>query len=62
MKKILVIFAALVLLACGAQAQGKGSKNYVIGFYNLENLFDTYNILQRTTRSSFLTERTSGLR
>ena len=43
MKRILVIFAALVLLASGAQAQGKGSKNYVIGFYNLENLFDTYN-------------------
>ena len=43
MKRILVIFAALVLLASGAQAQEKGSKNYVIGFYNLENLFDTYN-------------------
>ena len=43
MKKILVIFAALVLMASGAHAQEKGSKNYVIGFYNLENLFDTYN-------------------
>ena len=43
MKRILVIFAALVLLASGAQAHEKGSKNYVIGFYNLENLFDTYN-------------------
>ena len=43
MKRILIVFAALVLLASGAQAQEKGSKNYVIGFYNLENLFDTYN-------------------
>jgi Skp family chaperone for outer membrane proteins len=43
MKRILTVFAALVLLASGAQAQEKGSKNYVIGFYNLENLFDTYN-------------------
>ena len=43
MRKILIVFAALVLLASGAQAQEKGSKNYVIGFYNLENLFDTYN-------------------
>ena len=42
-KRILIVFAALVLLASGAQAQGKGSKNYIIGFYNLENLFDTYN-------------------
>ena len=38
-----MIFAALVLLGAGAQAQNKGEKNYVIGFYNLENLFDTYN-------------------
>ena len=43
MRKILIVFAALVLLASGAQAQKKGSKNYVIGFYNLEILFDTYN-------------------
>ena len=43
MKRILVIFAALVLFCTGADAQKKGSKNYVIGFYNLENLFDTYN-------------------
>ena len=33
--------------ACGSSAQvnsgaGKSGKSYVIGFYNLENLFDTY--------------------
>ena len=43
MKKILIVLAALVLLCTGANAQNKDSKNYVIGFYNLENLFDTYN-------------------
>ena len=42
MKKISLIFAALVLFCTYAQAQ-KAEKNYVIGFYNLENLFDTYN-------------------
>ena len=42
MKRIAIIFAALVLFCTCAQAQ-KGTKNYVVGFYNLENLFDTYN-------------------
>ena len=42
MKRILIVFAALTLLSSGAFAQ-KGEKNHVIGFYNLENLFDTYN-------------------
>lgn len=31
-----------MLFCTCAQAQ-KGTKNYVVGFYNLENLFDTYN-------------------
>ena len=43
MKRILMIFTALLILCAGADAQGKGEKNYVIGFYNLENLFDIYN-------------------
>ena len=43
MKRILIIFAAIVLFCTGIDAQNKGSKNYVIGFYNLENLFDIYN-------------------
>ena len=43
MKKIIIVLAALLLLNIGASAQNAGSKNYVIGFYNLENLFDTYN-------------------
>ena len=42
MKKILLVFVALVLFCVGADAQGKGEQNYVIGFYNLENLFDIY--------------------
>ena len=43
MKRILIVLTALALFCTGADAQKKGSKNYVIGFYNLENLFDTYN-------------------
>ena len=38
MKKIIIILTAL-LLAFSAQAQ---KKSYVVGFYNLENLFDIY--------------------
>jgi hypothetical protein len=43
MKKILIIFAALALFCSAAFAQKKGTQNHVIGFYNLENLFDVYN-------------------
>lgn len=48
MKRILPILTAAVLLclagvaACAADGGEKGSRNYVIGFYNLENLFDIY--------------------
>ena len=50
MKKPIYILMALVLVvaSCGSSAKtaasgsGSGSKSYVIGFYNLENLFDTY--------------------
>ena len=41
MKRLLIVFVALVLFCTGADAQ-KGKQNHVIGFYNLENLFDTY--------------------
>ena len=42
MKKLSVLLAVFVVLALQpAQAQ-KTQKNYVIGFYNLENLFDVY--------------------
>jgi hypothetical protein len=40
MKRLTTILFLLVLLVPAASAQG--TKNYVIGFYNLENLFDTY--------------------
>ena len=43
MKKILIIFAALALFSSAAFAQKPGTQNHVIGFYNLENLFDVYN-------------------
>ena len=36
----LVLWAAL---AAPASAQ-RGGRSYVIGFYNLENLFDTYQV------------------
>ena len=40
MKRIICILSVLLLFGIGAEAQ---KQNYVIGFYNLENLFDTYN-------------------
>ena len=43
MKRILYILLALTLFAAAVQAQNKGTQNYVVGFYNLENLFDIYN-------------------
>ncbi len=46
MKRFLYLFAALALVwGCGSTGKvpgGKNGKSYVIGFYNLENLFDTY--------------------
>ena len=46
MKRFLYLFAALLLIwGCGSTTKvpgGKIGKSYVIGFYNLENLFDTY--------------------
>ena len=41
MKRIALIFTVL-LLSVAAQAQNKGTQNYVVGFYNLENLFDVF--------------------
>lgn len=41
MRKILILVAAFLLIWTSAQAQ-KTKQNYVIGFYNLENLFDIY--------------------
>ena len=41
MKRYITILAFLLALT-PAFAQKGGTKNYVIGFYNLENLFDTY--------------------
>ena len=43
MKKILLILAALAFFSSAAFAQKPGTQNHVIGFYNLENLFDVYN-------------------
>ena len=41
MKKQLLLLAALLMLTVVAQAQGKKFNAYAVGFYNLENLFDT---------------------
>ena len=40
MKKLL--YTLLIVLLAAPAAMGAGKKSYVIGFYNLENLFDTY--------------------
>ena len=42
MKKLLLSLTALLILLLPAAAQQKGPNSHVIGFYNLENLFDTY--------------------
>lgn len=41
MKRSFIVAALLLLMSLSASAQ-KTQQNYVIGFYNLENLFDTY--------------------
>lgn len=42
MKRIFFIFATVLLISCHCFAQKGGSRNYIVGFYNLENLFDIY--------------------
>ena len=42
MRKITIILS-LLLISLAATAQETKVKSYVVGFYNLENLFDTYN-------------------
>ena len=46
MKKCLTLLSAVLLIAAGtvasAQTGRKAGKSHVVGFYNLENLFDTY--------------------
>ena len=42
MKKRLLTVLFIFLAVMAAFAQGKGRTSRVIGFYNLENLFDTY--------------------
>ena len=44
--KLHSVILILLMAASGLSAQPSsdgGKRNYVIGFYNLENLFDTYN-------------------
>ena len=40
MRRILMMISLLLVLAVSVTAQDK--RSYVIGFYNLENLFDVY--------------------
>ena len=42
MRRILTVLAMVLVMGTASQAQNK-EQNHVIGFYNLENLFDTYN-------------------
>ena len=43
MKKYLYILIILLTSGIIVSAQNKGPKSHIIGFYNLENLFDIYN-------------------
>lgn len=42
MKRILYVILTLVLMSVATSAGAGGPKRYVLGFYNVENLFDTY--------------------
>ena len=42
MKKITIIISFFLIFLSLASAQSGKTKSYVVGFYNLENLFDTY--------------------
>ncbi len=42
MKRIINILLALTVFCACADAQKKSERTYVVGFYNLENLFDIY--------------------
>ena len=42
MKKFALILSVLLISVSMASGQDGRTKNYVVGFYNLENLFDTY--------------------
>ena len=42
MKKTLYLLIFILFSAFVADAQNTGAKSHVIGFYNLENLFDIY--------------------
>ena len=43
MKRIIYIISLMLLVSTASFAQKGGSRNYIVGFYNLENLFDIYN-------------------
>lgn len=42
MKRIILFIASLILASAPFNAEAQKSRSHVIGFYNLENLFDTY--------------------
>ena len=42
MKKHIILLAAFLMVLAAVPAQGAKHRSHVIGFYNLENLFDTY--------------------
>lgn len=42
MKRILYVILTLVLMSVATTVGAGGPKRYVLGFYNVENLFDTY--------------------
>ena len=62
MKKITIILSVLLLSVSMLSAQSGKTKTYVVGFYNLENLFDIYDDPAKNDEESFRTARTSGPR
>lgn len=53
MKKLIIAFNFLLLLAVGGRAQDHADGLYSVAFYNLENLFDTIHDTGKTIMNIF---------
>ena len=53
MKKLIIAFNFLLLLAVGGRAQDHADRLYSVAFYNLENLFDTIHDTGKTIMNIF---------
>lgn len=62
MKKLIIAFNFLLLLAVGGRAQDHADGLYSVAFYNLENLFDTIHDMGKTIMNIFRMRQRGGTR